>query len=189
MGGSYLSNPVTFLIETLFGLYILAFMLRFLLALSRADFYNPVSQFLVKITSPVLVPLRRILPSLGKVDTSTLVSMFVLQLIALALILALRGLPLSPWFLGIRAISELVELFLNVYLFAILIQVIISWINPGNYNPVTSLLYTLTEPVLRPLRQMIPPIGGLDLSPMAALLGIQVVKMLIIPPLHHLAGL
>lgn len=189
MGGNYLSNPVTFLIETLFGLYILAFMLRFLLALVRADFYNPVSQFLVKITNPVLVPLRRIVPSLGKFDTSTLLSMFILQVIALLLIMALRGASLSPLAIGILALSELLELLLNVFLFAILIQVIISWINPGNYNPVTSLLYTLTEPILRPCRQLIPAIGGLDLSPMVALIGLQVAKMLLIPPLHQLASL
>ncbi len=189
MGGSYLSNPVTFLIETLFGLYILAFMLRFLLAQVRADFYNPISQFLVKITNPVLLPLRRVIPSLGKFDTSTLVSMLILQVIALVLILVLAGMPLSPVFIGVRAISELLELLLNVYLFAILVQIIISWINPGNHNPVTSLLHTLTEPVLRPCRQLIPAIGGLALSPMVALIGIQIAKMLLIPPLHHLASL
>lgn len=189
MGSSYLSNPVTFLIETLFGLYILAFMLRFLLALVRADFYNPVCQFLVKITNPVLIPLRRIIPSAGKFDTSTIIAMFVLQVIALVLVLLFRGQPLSPTFISVRAISELVELFLNIFLFAILIQVILSWINPGTYNPVVSILYSLTDPVLRPARQMIPAMGGLDLSPIIVLIGIQLAKMLLIPPLHHLAGL
>jgi YggT family protein len=189
MGSNYISNPLTFLIETLFGLYIMAFMLRFLLAQVRADFYNPVSQFLVKITNPILVPLRRIIPSIGKFDTSTMLTMFVLQVIALVLILLLANGSLSPFSIGILAVSELLELFLNIFLFAILIQVIISWINPGSYNPVTSILHNLTEPILRPCRQLIPAIGGLDLSPMVALLGIQIAKMLLIPPLHQLASL
>ncbi len=189
MGSSYLSNPLTFLIETLFGLYILAFMLRFLLAQVRADFYNPVSQFLVKITNPILVPLRRIVPSVGKFDTSTILTMFILQVISLVLILSLSSKPLSPFFIAILAFSELLELFLNIFLFAILIQVIISWINPGSYNPVTSILHNLTEPILRPCRQLIPAIGGLDLSPMVAMIGIQIAKMLLIPPLHQLANM
>jgi len=187
MGNSYLTNPVTFLIDTLFGLYILAVMLRFLLAAVRADFYNPVSQFLVKVTNPLLVPLRRIVPSAGKLDTSTLVLMLALQMLALTLIAMLRGVGLSLPALFILSVAELLGLLLNVFLFSIFIQVILSWINPGTYNPVVSLLYSLTEPVLRPCRRLLPPIGGMDLSPIIALVAIQLLKMLLLPPLRHLA--
>ena len=188
MGSTYITNPVEFLINTLFGLYILAVLLRFLLALVRADFYNPISQFLVKATNPVLLPLRRVIPSAGKVDSSAIVLMLALQMSALALIALLRGSQLSVAALFILSLAELLGLLLNVFLFAILIQVIMSWINPGAYNPAVSLLYSLTEPVLRPFRRLIPPLSGLDLSPLVALIAIQLTKMLVLPPLYQLGN-
>jgi YggT family protein len=187
MGSTYVTNPIEFLISTLFGLYILALMLRFLLALVHADFYNPISQVLVKVTSPPLRPLRRILPAVGGIDTSSLVLMLALQMTALLLIALLRGSDIGLVALLILSFAELIGLFLNVLLFAILIQVIVSWVNPQGYNPAVSLLYSLTEPVLAPCRRLIPPISGLDLSPLVALIAIQLLKMLLLPPLHALA--
>jgi len=181
MGTGYVANPLEFLINTLFGLYIMTVMLRFLLAVVKADFYNPVSQFLVKITNPPLVALRRIIPSTGKIDTSALVLMLILQLLSFTLISLLRGGPVTLWPLLILSLRELTELALNVFLFSIFIQVIISWVNPGTYNPVVSLLYSITEPVLRPCRRIIPPISGMDLSPLVALIAIQLAKFLILP--------
>ena len=187
MSSGYLTNPVAFLVDALIGLYILALMLRFLLAWVRADFYNPVSQFLVRVTNPVLVPLRRVLPSAGGIDSASLVLMLGLQMAALAIVASLRGASLPLASLLFLALAELLGLLLNVFLFAIFIQVILSWINPGTYNPVASLLHSLTEPVLRPCRRLLPPIGGMDLSPIIALLAIQVLKMLLLPPLRQLA--
>ncbi|VAW80144.1 Cell division integral membrane protein, YggT and half-length relatives [hydrothermal vent metagenome] len=181
MGTGYVTNPLEFLINTLFGLYIMTVMLRFLLAVVKADFYNPVSQFLVKITNPPLIPLRRIIPSTRKIDTSALVLMLILQLLSFTLISLLRGGPVAMWPLLILSLRELSELALNVFLFSIFIQVIISWVNPGAYNPVVSLLYSITEPVLRPCRRIIPPISGMDLSPLVALIAIQLAKFLILP--------
>ena len=186
MGSNYLSNPAEFLIDTLFGLYILTVMLRFLLAWVHADFYNPISQFLVKVTSPLLLPLRRIFPSFGKIDTSSIVLMFALQILSLTLILLLRGSPLNPATLLIWSFAELLSLLLNIFLFSIFVQVIISWVNPGSHNPITSLLYSITEPIMAPCRKLIPPVSGMDLSPLVALIGIQVAKMLLLPPLYHL---
>jgi len=181
---SYFANPIEFLIHTLFSLYILAVMLRFLLGTVRADFYNPVSQFLVKITNPPLIPLRKIIPGIGKIDIASILLMLVLQVVMLGIIVALRGVtpPLLPLLLA--AAGELVILAINVFLFAIIIQVIISWINPGSYNPITSLLNSLTDPLLRPIRRFLPPMAGIDLSPLFALIGLQVLKML----LHPLIG-
>lgn len=187
MGSSYVTNPIEFLISTLFGLYILTVMLRFLLAAVRADFYNPISQFLVKVTNPLLLPLRRILPSVGKIDTSALLLMLVLQLLSLVLIALLRGGPPAFGALLIIAVADLISLFFNVFLVAILIQVVISWVNPGGYNPAASLLYSITEPVLRPARRLIPPVSGMDLSPLVALIAIQLIKMLLLPPIYQLA--
>lgn len=178
---SYFTNPLEFIISTLFSLYILAVMLRFLLGMVRADFYNPVSQFLVKITNPLLIPLRKIIPGTGKIDVAAIILMLLLQLIMLAIIVALRG--VTPPLLGLllTAIGTLVILAINVFLFAIIVQVIISWVNPGSYNPVNGLLSSLTAPVMRPIQRLLPPMSGIDLSPLFALIGLQVLKMLIQP--------
>jgi YggT family protein len=153
----------------------------------RADFYNPVSQFLVRVTDPLLKPTRRLIPAIGKFDSSAWVVMLVLQMAAFALIALVQGAPLSAGWLFVRALIALLELFLNVFLFAILIQVILSWVGPsGGYNPVVSILYSLTEPVLAPCRRLLPPISGFDLSPILALIGIQLIKMLTLPLLMKL---
>ena len=181
MQGSYLTNPLEFLVSTLFSLYILAVMLRFLLGAVQADFYNPASQFLVRITNPLLVPLRKLIPSVGKFDTAAVLLMLVLQIISLVLVLALRGGGIPVGAVLVTSIAELVSLMINIFIFAIIIQVVLSWVNPGSYNPVSSLLYSLTNPVLRPIQQLIPPISGIDLSPLFALIGLQVLKMLVLP--------
>jgi len=181
MNGNHFIHPIEFLISTLFSLYILTVMLRFLLGLVRADFYNPVSQFLVRVTNPVLVPLRKIIPSIGKVDFAALVLMIVLQVIALLLILLLRGAGVAPVTLLALALGELVAMAINVFFVAIIVQAILSWINPGTYNPVMGLLYSLTSPILKPIQRIIPPISGVDLSPLFAIIGLQMLRMLIMP--------
>jgi YggT family protein len=181
MGDDYFTNPLEFLISTLFSLYIMAVMLRFLLGVVRADFYNPVSQFLVRITNPLLIPLRKVVPSIGKFDSAAMLLMIVLQLAAITLILLLRGEGISSAVLVIITLATLVSLLINVYMFAIIVEVIISWMNPGSYNPVSSLLHSLTSPLLRPIRHLVPPIAGIDLSPLFAIIGLQVLRMLILP--------
>ena len=187
MGNDYLTNPLVFLISTLFDLYILVVMLRFIFQLVRADFYNPLSQFIVKATSPLLVPMRRIIPSMGTIDTSCIVLLLALQLIKLTIVGLLSSGMFAVGMLLVLAIAETISLVFNVFTFGILIQVILSWINPGTYNPVTAVLYSLTEPVLGPFRRLIPPISGFDLSPIAALLALQIGKMLVMPPIIALA--
>ncbi len=181
MQGGYFTNPLEFLISTLFSLYILAVMLRFLLGAVRADFYNPASQFLVRITNPLLVPLRKFIPSVGKFDVAAVLLMLALQIVALVLVLALRGGGIPVGAVLVTSVAELVSLAINIFIFAIIIQVILSWVNPGSYNPVSSLLHSLTSPVLRPIQQLIPPISGIDLSPLFALIGLQVLRMLVLP--------
>lgn len=187
MGSGYLLNPVVFLVETLFGLYILIIMLRFLLQSVRADFYNPISQFLVKLTNAPLRPLRRIIPGWGGIDNASLLLMFALQVIALTILLLVSGVTISVAMLAglaVGALTKLISLLFYVYIFSIFIMAIISWINPGSYNPVAALLASLTEPLMRPLRKVIPPVGGIDLTPMLALIILYVAHMLIIPPLQ-----
>jgi YggT family protein len=189
MSGSYILNPLEFILNTLFGLYILLLMVRFLLQWVRADFYNPISQFIVKVTNPPLRPLRRIIPGWGGIDFAAVVLMLVLQLLSLTLVLLMRGQGVPPVTLLFWSLAELAALTINIYIGAILIQAVISWINPGTYNPVVTLLHSLTEPLLRPARRLLPPMSGFDFSPILVLIALNVLKMLVIPPLMVLAGL
>jgi len=184
MDNSYLTNPLIFLVQTLFGLYTLVVIVRFLLQYFRADFYNPVSQFVVKVSDPALRPLRRIIPGYRGIDFASLVLAWALKYLELMLVILLAGAGLKPLAPLLWAIPELIALVINIFLFAILIQVIVSWINPGVYSPATSVLYTLTAPLLRPARRMLPPIGGLDLSPMLAIMVLVLLEMLLLPPLR-----
>ena len=180
MGGGYFGNAGVFLINTVFGLYILIVMLRFLLQLVRGDFYNPVSQFLVKATSPVLVPLRRVIPGLFGIDFAAVVLLLVLQIMQITLVGVIKGYAFQPLGLVVMSIAELASLTLNIFFFSILIQVILSWVSPGNYNPVTSLLYGLNEPLLRPARRLIPPVSGFDFSPLVVGVALKLIEMTLI---------
>ncbi|MFN2308237.1 MAG: YggT family protein [Gammaproteobacteria bacterium] len=188
MGPGYFTSPLEFVINTLFSLYVLVLMLRFLLARVRADFYNPVSQFLVKVTNPLLVPLRRLIPSVGGIDLASVLLMLAVQMLGIALILLLRGGGISLLALVFISLAELVDLAFKVFIYGILIQAILSWVNPGAYNPAVNLLHSLTEPVLRPVRRLLPPISGLDLSPLLAILLLEVVRRLVVPLLALPAG-
>jgi len=180
----YLTNPLEFLFTTLISLYILAVMLRFLLGVVRADFYNPVSQFLVRVTNPLLVPLRKIIPVFGKFDTAAIVLMVALQLISVIIVISLRGISVPFITLLVYTLGELFILLVNILLVSIVVQAILSWISPGTYSPVNSLLYSLTNPILKPIQRIIPPLSGIDLSPLFAMIGLQVIRMLILPLLH-----
>jgi len=179
-----LSNAGVFLISTIFGLYILAVMLRLILQMVRADFYNPVSRFIVKITNPPLKPLRRFIPGIAGIDMASVFVMIVLQMLEFYIITLLRNFP-SPDILGLLLYSfvELVSLGFYVFLFSIFILALLSWINPGQYNPINNLLSQITEPVLRPTRRLLPPMSGMDLSPMLAIVGLWLIKLLLLDPL------
>ena len=189
MSSTYMTDPIIFLIDTLFSLYILAVLLRFLLQWCGADFYNPISQFLVKATHPPLRILRRFVPSIGKIDTSSLVLVFTLQMLADFFILLLKDVTISIGALTILSITQLISLLINVFIFAVFARALLSWINPGTFSATESILATLTEPLLDICRKVIPDLGGIDLSPLAALLLLQLAKMVILPPLHELASL
>src|SRR5690606_37749792 len=138
--------PAIFLIDTLVSLYIFALLLRFLFQWMDADYYNPISQFLIKITHPPLRMLRRFIPSVGRVDTASLVLMLGLQMLGGYLIFLLQDTSLTFPALTVWAFVQLLDLLFNVYFFAIIIRAVLSWVNPGSYNPAVSLLYSLTEP-------------------------------------------
>lgn len=168
------------LVSFAFSTYILIVVLRFLLQTVRADFYNPLSQFIVKATNPVLLPLRKVIPGFFGIDLSSIVLAIVLQVAALqVLAFILGGGWYEPLLLVLGAILALLRLVLNIYFFSFLIMVIVSWIAPHTDNPAISIIHSITEPVLRPIRRVLPPMGGLDFSIMVAMLGIYILKILL----------
>lgn len=189
MSWDYLAEPAIFLLDTLFSLYIFALILRFLFQWVDADFYNPISQFLIKITHPPLRFMRRFIPAIGRVDTASLVLMISLQMLSGYLIFLLKGASTTVPALLVWSLAQLLDVLFNLYFFAIIIRAVLSWVGSGVYNPATSLLYSLTEPLLRASRRLLPPISGIDLSPSIPLVGIPLLKMLVMPPLQHLIAL
>jgi YggT family protein len=173
------SGAVAYLVGTLIDLYITAVMLRLLLQWVKADFYNPVCQFLVRLTQPALAPLRRLVPAIGQLDTASVVLMLALELIGVWLVSQLMPVSLSGPALLVFAVTKLVMTLLWTYFFLIIGMVILSWVGRSWRHPVVPLVYQLTEPVLRPFRRLIPPIGGIDLSPLFALIAIRFLLLLL----------
>ncbi|WP_223414018.1 MULTISPECIES: YggT family protein [unclassified Pseudomonas] len=182
-----LNDAAIFIIKTLGSLYLLIVLLRFILQLVRANFYNPLCQFIVKATQPLLKPLRRVIPSMFGLDMSSLVLALIVQILLIAVIVSLKGFMvdwvlLVPW-----ALIALFSLFLNILFYAMIISVILSWVAPGSHNPGAELVAQITEPVLAPFRRIIPNLGGLDISPIFAFIVIQLLQSWLIPRLAYFA--
>jgi len=182
-----MQDALIFIVKTLLELYIITFFLRFILQWVRADFRNPISQFLVRVTNPLIIPIRRLIPSIGGLDTATIMIILLLELTLTIVLINLTCMG-EPYFIQIIGLTllRIVYLVLRIYLFVILIYVVMSWISPGTYNPAVSLLASVAEPALKPLRRFIPPIAGLDLSALFALIAIQALTMLL--PIGRLAS-
>lgn len=166
-------------IQTLFHLYLLAVLLRFLLQLARADFYNPITQFCVKITAPVLTPLRKIIPGFGGVDIASLILALIIHFIGLYLALIVTGYAGSttPLLILFAAVLGNVGFILNIYFWGMIIAIIASFVAPASHHPALVLVNQLVEPVMAPLQRIIPPMGGLDFSPILLFLIINVLKI------------
>lgn len=171
-----LIHSALFLINFIFSFYIMLVMLRFLLQWVKADFYNPICQFIIKFTNPLLVPLRRVIPGFFGLDFAAVVLMLLLQLLELLLIAGLTGFPLSAW-IWVVAVGRLAQQLLNIYFVAILIRALLSWFSPTSHHPAVLVLIQLTEPILRPARRIIPTISGIDLSPVVVMILLQVISI------------
>jgi YggT family protein len=158
-------DALIFLFYNLSRLYLLCFLLRILLQVARADFYNPAAQFVVTITNPLVVPARRLLPSFRKFDLPTFVVLVVLQFAATVVLMLMRRQELLPALIAIDAIYQLANMTVWLYLVCILVWVILSWLQQS-YSPISIFLGQLIEPVLRPARRLLPATGGFDVSPM-----------------------
>ncbi|WP_030130166.1 YggT family protein [Pseudomonas sp. QTF5] len=182
-----LNDAAIFIIKTLGSLYLLIVLLRFILQLVRANFYNPLCQFIVKATQPLLKPLRRVIPSMFGLDMSSLVLALIVQMVLIAVILLLKGFEVDVLLLVPWALIAIFSLFLSVLFYAMIISVILSWVAPGSHNPGAELVAQITEPVLAPFRRIIPNLGGLDISPIFAFIVIQLLQSWLIPRLAYFA--
>jgi len=180
---NYIGNAGIYLIETLFGLYILVVLLRFLLQWVRADFYNPISQAIVRVTNPPLKTLRRIIPGWFGIDFASIVLVCGLFIIKNLVIAWLIG--RNPPFLGVLVYSlgDLLRFTLWVFIIAVIVRIVASWLMTGQYHPVIGLLDSLTEPFMAPARRILPPFSGIDFSPILVILFLNLTLMLVAQPL------
>lgn len=177
MTGS-LNNALMFLISTLFDMYLFILCVRLILAWSRANYFNPITQFIIKITQPLVGPLRRVIPNVLGIEFSTLLLIFMLEMVKYSLLsLVVMGMPDVLTLLALGA-AYTIKLILTTFFYAILFQALLSWFQPS-YSPMSQLLAQMTSPILRPIQRIIPPISGFDISPIPALIILQLLIILV----------
>lgn len=176
-----MDNPLILIVKTLGNLYLFIVLLRLVLQLSRADFYNPISQGVVKATNPLLMPLRKMIPSIGRVDTASVVLALAVQAVTLLAVMAVVGYQLSPLHYGIYTVAGVAYHLLDLYFWAMLISVILSWVSPGSGHPGALLVSQVCEPLYKVCHRFLPSLGGFDLSPIFIFLAISILKQFVAP--------
>lgn len=189
--GSQLGNAGLLLVNTLINIYLFLMMLRFLLQASRADYYNPLSQSVVKLTQPVVRLFQGFLgPVMGRFDLATLAAAFVLKAVAIVVILQVAGFGMPPLAgVAIGAVAAIANAILKIYFFALIVMIILSWVAPNASHPGALLVMQLVEPIMAPLRRVIPPIGMIDLSPIVAFIAISIIDGVVVGSLTRAAGI
>jgi YggT family protein len=182
----YFANAGQIIIQFVFGALIALIVLRVLLQWVRANFYNPICQFLYKATNPVLMPLRKIVPSWRNIDIAGIALAWLVTALKLVLLYATLGESLGLLGLAVLALADLIDFVLLLYIVLILARVVISFVGADSYHPIVPLVMQLTEPVLKPIRRVLPAVSGIDFSPMVALLAITLARVLIAKPLLDL---
>jgi len=173
-------DALVFIVDSVLTFAVYAFLLRVLLPLSRTDFRNPLAQAVLALTNWLVMPLRKLLPPLGRVDTASVVALVAVQLAATLIVFRLRGGALEPFLpLALLAAQALLLSVLLLYTILIFLYALLSFVAPGVRSPATSLLASLCEPVLRPIRRVLPVIGGIDFSPLVAIVGLQAIRLLV----------
>lgn len=178
---SGIHEGLIFLVSTLFDLYLFILVVRVLLALAGANYYDPITQFVVRCTDFAVKPLRRIIPNFRGIEVATIVLIFALELVKYVLITSLNGSSLAIPGLAIIAAADTLKMFLQTYFYAIILQAILSWVQPG--SPVNMLLYRITAPILRPIQRLVPNVGGIDISPIPAMILLQLTIIMVVNPL------
>ncbi|HQQ62137.1 MAG TPA: YggT family protein [Pseudomonadales bacterium] len=166
-------------VQTLGDLYLLIVLLRFLLQVARADFYNPLSQFIVKATNPLLLPLRRVIPGLFGIDIAGIVLGLCVQFVIFFLVLLFSGHVANPLLLLIASALNLVAMAIQIYFFCLIVMIITSFVAPYTRHPFVMLSIQLLRPVSAPFQKILPPMGGFDLSPILIILAMKIVRILV----------
>jgi YggT family protein len=189
MDSAYLLTPLTFLVEVLFGFYAILLLLRFLLQQVHADFHNPLSLTIVKLTAPVLMPLRRFIPRYKKSDLSALIAAWGIYALQNLILLALIQYP-GAWLAALPwAVPKLIGSIFTIFIFAIIVNAVLSWFANANTNYLQQITSSLSYPILWRIKRLLPlSSGAIDFSPMLAILALIVLKMLIMSPLYALFG-
>lgn len=180
---NYFANAGAILVEVIVGLVVVLFALRVLLQVVRANFYNPICQFIYKATNPVLMPLRRVLKPVRNFDTAGAVIVFALECLKVWMLAALGGVALGVVATLVLGFAELLSFLIGLYFVLILARVILNWVGRDSYHPIVPLIAQLTQPLLGPLRRHLPQPGGFDFAPMVAMLALMLARALIVAPL------
>ena len=180
-------NAVNFLVDTLFDMYLMIVLLRVWLQLARADFYNPFSQFIVKATQPVVAPLRRVIPGYGGLDIATILFAVVVALLKVVTVSVMMNYGFDPLVMLISAVVIVITSVFKLLFWVLVLRAILSWVSRGQ-NPIEAVMIQLTEPLLSPIRRILPSMGGLDLSMVVAILGLQFLERLFTELIGNLFG-
>lgn len=187
--GSQLGSAGLLLVNTLINIYLLMLMMRFLLQASRADYYNPISQSVVKVTQPVVRPFQGFLRPVGRFDLATLAAAFLIKVVSIILILQVAGYGMPPIAgVAIAGVAALASGILKIYFFALIVMIILSWVAPQASHPAALLVMQLVEPIMAPVRKVIPPLGMIDLSPIVVFICISLLDNLVVGSLTRAAG-
>lgn len=181
-----LSSIATLVIQTFASLYLLFIVLRFLLQLARADFYNPISQAVVKITNPPLIPLRRVVPSIFGLDMACIVLAILVSFVAIELnFFAVTQSIVNPLVALAWAAIGTFAFTAKIIFFALIISIIVSFVAPQSYHPALMLINQLLDPIRAPFQKILPPMGGFDLSPILVILAIKIIEILLQVAAHQ----
>ncbi|MDR3490454.1 MAG: YggT family protein [Gammaproteobacteria bacterium] len=173
------------IINTLFDLYIFVLLIRIILVAIRVDYYNPISQFVVKLTQPIVNPVRKFIPNYKNIEISTVILVLVFEFIKFLLLgILFVGMP-NVIGIFLIAFADALQFSLNIFFYAILIQAVMSWIQPGN-TPITQILTRMTDPLMRPAQRIIPLVGGIDITPIPVMLGLRLIIILVALPLLNI---
>ena len=171
---------LTFIIQAFAQLYLLVLLLRLWLPWFRADFRNPIAQAILRLTSPLVIPVRRIIPPIGRLDTATVIVALAIQYLTILVILALNKNSAGIAVIALTSVIDLALLSIRLFIFAIIISIVLSWIAPHTHNPATTFIRTISEPLLRPFRRFMPAMGGIDISPIFAIILLGALSVLLV---------
>ncbi len=182
----YIQNALSLTIETILGFYLIVVILRFLFQLLRADSRNPLCQLVIVATRLPLQILRRLIPGLFGIDLAAVALILLIAFIKIMLLLSVSGLPAAPAGAFVLALGESINTLIWILIIVILVSAVLSWVAPMSRHPLARLASSMSEPLLRPFRQLIPAISGIDITPVLALLVLNLAQRLIVHPLNDL---